>query len=157
MAKLFVLTNKTLKLTNPLSLPVSMNDLRNMLVVIKRIESTIRNDGGLPLGPIVQYTKAKLSQQSNVDIQVTIIRQSSTFLHHVDPPYSMIPMLRVFNCMYVRFIGKESDMHFAYEKLGVTAYEEGIKLKGDYYTVHVDQQDDILTAALPPDEDEVTY
>jgi hypothetical protein len=50
--------------------------------------------------------------------------------------------------MYVRFVGKQSDLHFAYDKICVTAFEEGIKLKGDYYTIIIDKQDDILTADI---------
>jgi hypothetical protein len=87
-------------------------------------------------------------EQGQPLIIFNLLRQASTFIRHVEAPYTMESLLRIPNCMYVRFVGKEADLHFAYEKIGVTAYEEDIKLKGDSYTVFVDQQDDILTADI---------
>jgi len=41
--------------------------------------------------------------------------------------------------LYTRFIGKETKLKYAYDKLGVYAYENDIELKGSTYTVFVDE------------------
>ena len=140
--------NKTLKLTNVLSQVVPQEGLGQIGLIIEQQTNYLKNHGAQPIGPVIQYTKPEVDAQGQLQVSFKLLRQANTFLHHVEPPYTMEALLRIPNCMYVRFAGKESDMHFAYEKIGVTAYEEGIKLKGDSYTVLVGQQDDILTADI---------
>ena len=44
--------------------------------------------------------------------------------------------------MYCRYIGSEDSLKFAYDKIGVTAFEKGIRLKGESYTVFVDNNEE---------------
>ena len=50
--------------------------------------------------------------------------------------------------MYVRYTGPESMLKFAYDKIHLTAFEEDIKLKGDSYTIFVNQIDDNIVADI---------
>ena len=40
--------------------------------------------------------------------------------------------------MFARFVGYEEDLHLAYKKMEVTAYEMSVRLKDNSYTVYVD-------------------
>jgi hypothetical protein len=48
--------------------------------------------------------------------------------------------------MYVSYQGEESKLKFAYDKINLKAFEEDIPLKGDSYTIFIDQQDDQIIA-----------
>lgn len=48
--------------------------------------------------------------------------------------------------MYARYIGEESKLKFAYDKINLIAFEEDIPLKGDSYTVFVAKNDDGIIA-----------
>lgn len=54
----------------------------------------------------------------------------------------MEPVIKVPGCMYLRFEGREEDLHIAYKKIEVDAYENDIDLKGNSYTIFVDAADD---------------
>jgi len=139
---------KTLKLTNVLIQEVAQENIAQVSLLIEQMQNYLKNRGVHPMGPVVQYTWPEMDPNGQLSVTFKLFRQANNMLHHLEPPYTMESVLRIPNCMYVRFVGKESDLHFAYEKIGVTAYEEGIKLKGDNYTVLIDQQDDILTADI---------
>ncbi|MFZ7122025.1 MAG: hypothetical protein ACOWWH_13880 [Eubacteriaceae bacterium] len=77
-----------------------------------------------------------------------MMRQTDTFIKNVEPPYKMKSVIKLSKCIYCRYIGEESKLKFGYDKIGVTAFEENIELTGNYYTIFVDQQDDIITADI---------
>ena len=56
--------------------------------------------------------------------------------------YKMDSILRVKNCLYARYIGPEDKLKFAYDKLGVYAFENDIELEGCNYTIYVDRNEE---------------
>ena len=100
----------------------------------------------MPIGPLIQYSDARIDENGELDVVLKFIRQSSGFINHVEEPYKCEPVVRVKNCMYVRYTGPETMLKFAYDKINLTAFEEDIKLKGDSYTVFVNQVDDDIIA-----------
>ena len=48
--------------------------------------------------------------------------------------------------MFARFTEKEENLQYAYSKLGLFAFENDIKLKGDSYTVFVDKNEEGIVA-----------
>jgi hypothetical protein len=48
--------------------------------------------------------------------------------------------------LYVRYEGEENKLKFAYDKIILSAFEEDIPLKGDSYTIFVNQQGDNFVA-----------
>ena len=137
--------SKTLKLSNILIFEVAPSEDLNIGVEINRMENYIKSKGYQPIGPLVQYAKTRISE-GGLEIIIKFLRQSSGFINNIDPPYTMEPVLRIRDCMYVRFAGEESKMGFAYDKIKLTAFEEDIELKGDSYTVFVDRVDDNIVA-----------
>ena len=139
-------TSKTLKLSNILIININKDDLDNIVATVEQMENYIKSKGSQAIGPLIQYTESSVNEQGELDIVIKLLRQSSNFIQHVEPPYEMKSVIRVKNCMYVRYNGPESKLKFAYDKINLTAFEEDIELKGDSYTVFLDQDEDKLIA-----------
>ena len=148
MNKIDLNFNKTLKLTNAIIAEMQEQKFENLDLVIERMENFIKARGFVPIGPLIQYSSTKLDENGELDIVIKFIRQSSGFINHTDPPYKCVPILRIKDCMYVRYTGPESSLKFAYDKINLTAFEEDIKLKGDSYTIFVNQIDDNIVADI---------
>jgi len=145
MSDKFIISNrKLLKLQNVILKDELMDEDMNLSVL--QMENYIKTKGGMPIGPLIQYVCPKISDEGELDLDVKFLRQSTTFIHNVEKPYTMESVIRVPNCLYVRYYGPEDKLQFAYQKLNLTAFEEDIPLKGDSYTVFVDNQDGIITA-----------
>ncbi len=145
MSDKFIISNKkSLKLQNVVLKDELMDEDMNLSVL--HMENYIKSKGGMPIGPLIQYVCPKISDEGELDLDIKFLRQSTTFIHNVEKPYTMETVIRVPNCLYVRYHGPEDKLQFAYQKLNLTAFEEDIPLKGDSYTVFVDNQDGIITA-----------
>ena len=93
-------------------------------------------------------THSFINDSGELEIHISMMRQVNTYLNNVEAPYKMKSVIKLSNCIYCRYIGEESKIKFGYDKIGVTAFEENIDLTGNYYTIFVDQQDDIITADI---------
>ncbi len=67
-------------------------------------------------------------------------------IHNIKKPYELKSQIRITNCLFARFTEKEENLQFAYQKLGVYAFENDIKLKGDSYTVFVKLEEENIVA-----------
>ncbi len=134
--------NKTLKLTNVLICDASPEELEQFPVTVQNMENYIRIKGSQPVGPLIQYTKSFINDEGELDMDIKFMRQSTTHIVHNEGEYHSKSVLRVPGCMYCRYIGPEDSLKFAYDKIGVTAFEEGIRLKGESYTIFVDSNEE---------------
>jgi hypothetical protein len=148
MGKIELVNEKALKLNNPVMIDVQKCDFEKLNLIVEKMENYIKAKGYIPVGPLIQYSSSKINENGELDITVKLIRQSSQFINHVEEPYKCESVLRVKNCMYVRYTGPESMLKFAYDKINLTAFEEDIKLKGDSYTIFVNQIDDNIVADI---------
>lgn len=150
--KIEIQRNKTLRLDNVLIgeiLNISADDnaddelLGDMSIEAKveKMQNEIRVGGAAQIGPLIQYSGTS-DGEDGLEMKISLMLQADKYLHDVRAPYRMEPLIKANNCMYTRFTGMEEDMHFAYQKIAVTAYEEDIKLKGSSYTVFLDLNDD---------------
>lgn len=146
MRKIVINDNKSLKLTNAVAYGMSKEDLENINLIINKMENYIKAKGYIPVGPLIQYSGTRINENGELDIIVKLIRQSSGYINHAEEPYKCESVMRIKNCMYVRYTGPENMLKFAYDKINLTAFEEDIKLKGDSYTVFVNQVDDDIIA-----------
>ena len=147
MPKLAVSYQKILKLTNVLLTDVSMDNLGNYPIIVEQMENYIRSKGFQPVGPLVQQN-AFIEHEDTNNMIIRLLRQSTEYIHHVEKPYSMESILRVPNCLYVRYEGDKNNLTMAYQKLTLTAYEEDIPLRGDSYTVFLKGNDETVTADI---------
>ncbi len=148
MSKLKTSQEKILKLTNTLIYEVQTEELEDLNANMEQMESYIKIKGAMSIGPLIQYTNMVIDEQGQPTLQIKMIRQCNNYIHNVEPPYHMESVLRVTNCMYVRYTGPEEKLKFAYDKINLTAFEEDIALQGDSYTIFVDQneEEDTITA-----------
>lgn len=146
MSKLDLNFDKTLKLTNAVISEFNKNDFESFRLHIEKMDNYIKSKGYTPIGPLIQYSEIKTNENGEINIILKLIRQSSNYINHTDEQYKCESILRIKNCMYVRYTGPESSLKFAYDKINLAAFEEGIKLKGDSYTVFVNQIDDGIVA-----------
>jgi hypothetical protein len=146
--KLDVHKNKKLKLSNVLIREVLPCELGDTSKIIQQQENYLKTCGAVWVGPTIQYTKPSLNEQNEIEITFKSLIQSSKYINNVEKPYIMESILRVCNCLYVRYIGAEEKMRFAYDKLNLFAFEEDIELKGDSYTILVSQKDGVVTADI---------
>ena len=147
MSKLKVHFNKSLKLSNVLVRRLTNEqEIIEFNQIVQNMENYIKVKGAIPVGPLIQHTSSTINESGEIGIVMEIMMQSNNFLHNIEQPYNIKSIIKVKNCLYVRFRGSESKLNFAYDKIGVTAYEEDIELKGNSYTIFVDQQDDNIVA-----------
>ncbi len=153
MNKLITSYNKTLKLTNAMFYRIANDDLQNIDKVVYQMENYIRSKGAIPIGPVVQCTQIAVTEVGEVEININFIRQANTYINHLEHPYTMESVLRIPNCLFVRFHGEESQLHFAYDKLNLIAFEEDIPLTGKSYTVFTAQSEDQFSADVFMEKD----
>lgn len=150
MNKITILENKTLKLQNVLSVQVDLESESDELfdIEINKLNTYIQTHGAKQTGPLIQATSFEIKDDGAVDIKMQFMLQTDNFIHNVEPPYKMDSILRVKNCLYARYIGPEDKLKFAYDKLGVYAFENDIELDGCNYTIYVDrnEEDEIMVA-----------
>lgn len=130
---------KTLKLANVLSYTMVESDFQSNVQCAAQMENYIKSKGYQPLGPIIQYSGVGKNAAGEPEMVVRLLRQASGYINHTETPYSMGSVLRVPNCLYVRYRGPLEKLQVAYSKLAVVAFENDINLKGDSYTIFVDQ------------------
>lgn len=143
MDRLQFSNNKTLKLTNVLKCKLNLEDEDFRLeTLVEQMQSYIRVKGAMQIGPLIQYTKTHLNENGELDVEVVFMLQCNNFIHVVEQPYQAESVLRVPDCMYVRYMGTEEKLKFAYDKINVVAFEEDIVLTGESYTIFVNQNEE---------------
>lgn len=148
MNKFQVSYNKTLKLQNVIIIEGLFDDEKIFSKNVLMMENYIKTKGGMPVGPLIQYMRPRLTEGGEINLEIKLLRQSTTFIKNVEKSYSMESIIRIPNCLYLRYHGSEEKLQFAYQKLNLIAFEEDIELKGDSYTVFVNTQDGIITADI---------
>lgn len=149
MNKLQFHNNKVLKLTNVLKYKILLDDESfDLNVAIEQMQSYIRAKGAMQIGPLIQYTRAFLNENNEMDMEIVMMIQCNNYIHSVEQPYSMESVIRVPNALYCRYTGPETSLKFAYDKINVEAFEQDIKLADCNYTIFLDnnQEEDITIA-----------
>ena len=138
--------NKRFRLNNLIIIKVDLSLSNDFQAIINRMEYYLKSKGAIPIGPLIQKNEYNINEEGKLEIKISLMRQANKFIHNVEPPYTMESVLRVKNCMYARYTGPEEKLKLAFDKINVTAFEEGIELGNTSYTVFVDKQDDNIVA-----------
>lgn len=144
--KIVVKENKILKLSNVLIREVSQNELIDLKKITYMMESYIKSKGNSIVGPMISYSSVEGDGNGQAKIIIRLMIQLKNPIHNVEKPYELKNQIRVTNCLFARFTEKEENLHYAYSKLGLFAFENDIKLKGDSYTVFVDKKEAEIVA-----------
>ena len=146
--KISIRENKTLKLTNVLIRELSENEIIDIDKINYMMDSYIKSKGNSTIGPMINYSNAKIDENGKAKINIKIMVQLKNPIYNVEAPYEIKKELRISNCLFARFNEKEENIQFAYQKLGVYAFENDIKLKGDSYTVFVKKEEENIVADI---------
>lgn len=144
--KIVIRENKVLKLSNVLIREISGNELIDIERISYMMDSYIKSKGNGTIGPMINYSGMEIDECGQAFMKIKIMVQLKNPIHNIETPYKFKSILRVSNCLFARFNEKEENIQFAYQKLGVYAFENDIKLKGDSYTIFVNQEGDKLIA-----------
>ncbi|WP_291651692.1 hypothetical protein [Clostridium sp.] len=144
--KIALRENKTLKLNNLLIREVSENELIDINKISYMMDSYIKSKGNSTMGPMINYSTIEVDESGQAKVIIKLMIQLKNPIYNVEKPYELKDQLRVTNCLFARFTEKEENLQFAYQKLGVYAFENDIKLKGDSYTVFVKQEEENIVA-----------
>ena len=144
--KIIVRENKVLKLNTVLTREISENEFMEIDKVAYMMESYIKSKGNSILGPMINYTTVEADENGQVKMILKLMFQLKSPIHNVETPYVLKNQIRVTNCLFARFSEKEENLQFAYSKLQLYAFENDIKLKGDTYTVFVENKDSKMIA-----------
>lgn len=144
MNQINISENKILKLQNILSvrLDLSTENPGMFDIEVNKLKTYIQTHGAKQIGPLIQYSCLEVNEEGEADINMKFMLQSDDFIHGVEAPYKMESLLRVKNCLYARYMGPEDRIKFAYDKLGVYAFENDIELEGCNYTIYVDRNEE---------------
>ena len=146
--KISIRENKTLKLTNVLVRELSENEIIDIDKINYMMDSYIKSKGNSTIGPIINYSNLEVDENGQAKIRIKIMVQLKNPIYNVETPYEIKKELKISNCLFARFNEKEENIQFAYQKLGVYAFENDIKLKGDSYTVFVKKEEENITADI---------
>lgn len=142
MARLEV-KEKALKLINVLCFHMDIASLHvNMNLQIEKVQNYIKTKGAKQIGPMIQYTRTYVNEKNEIDIEIIYMLQCNTMLHDVEHPYTMETEIRVPNCMYIHYVGSGEKLKFAYDKIALEAFELGVKLADENYTVFIDDSNE---------------
>jgi effector-binding domain-containing protein len=139
--KITVRENKTLKLNNVLIREVSQNEIIDINKVGYMMDSYIKSKGNSTIGPMINYSAMEMGENGQHKIILKLMVQLKNPIHNIEKPYELKTQIRIANCLFARFSEKEENLRHAYSKLGVYAFENDIKLKGDNYTVFVENKE----------------
>lgn len=112
--------------------------------ITRTLDDYIKSKGVTPIGPLIQYTF--LSSTGDENIKIALIRQADGVINEVDPPFLFCRNIRIIDCLFVRFCGRDTQLKYAYDKLNLLAFEENIPLAGHIFTVFTSMDDDNLSA-----------
>lgn len=144
--KIAIRENKTLKLNNLLIREVSENELIDINKISYMMDSYIKSKGNSTIGPMINYSTVEVDENGQAKVIIKLMIQLKNPIYNVEKPYEIKSQLRVTNCLFARFTEKEENLQFAYQKLGVFAFENNIKLKRDSYTVFVKKDEENIVA-----------
>ena len=149
MNKLQFHESKVLKLTNVLKYKIPLIDKHfDFNVVIEQMQSYLRTKGVMQVGPLIQYMGTEFNANNELEVEIYIMLQCNQLIHKVELPYSMEAVIREPDALYCRYIGPESKLKFAYDKINIEVFENDIATKNYSYTIFVSHnvEDDVMIA-----------
>lgn len=148
--KITVRENKTLKLNNVLIREISTEEDFN--TAMHMMESYVKSKGNEKVGPLVTYSGVEI-EGDEIKIIMKVMAQLKAPIHNLDNPYKFKTQIKINNCLFARYKEKEENLQFAYSKLQLFAFENNKKLKGDSYTVFLDNKEGELVADVFMEEE----
>lgn len=138
---------RTLLLENAVRTKAEANDPARIHAAAVGLGRFIRAQGAVPRGPLVQVVQLDRAGGRNPPGN-ELLRQASAPIDAEGAEFLFIPMVEVGGCVLAKFDGDIIDLHMAYSKLAVFAYENNVALSGTFYVVLVEQEGSAMTADI---------
>ncbi|MBE6050417.1 MAG: hypothetical protein E7214_07095 [Clostridium sp.] len=145
--KIIIRENKILKLTNVLIREIRENELDQISKIYYLVDSYVKSKKNLIVGPMINHSKTIVNRKGQVEVKLELMVQLKEPLENSDE-YKFEKIIRVEDCLFARFIEKEDNLQYAYQKLGVYAFENDIDVKNECYTVFVKKEDENIVADI---------
>ncbi|MDR1690249.1 MAG: hypothetical protein LBR42_00205 [Candidatus Methanoplasma sp.] len=130
--------NKTLKLNRVLFRELRQHDNEDIQKSLYMLDSYIKSKKLEPYGPTVVHSRTVFENMRPISI-TRIMVQLREIPESVGSPYSFEELIRVENCILARYRGDAPHLQLAYGKMQVYAFEHGISLKDETYTVLIEE------------------
>lgn len=142
---MLVKKKKTLCLTNVVSYKLDVHQegaFDNISLVVNRMLDYINVHGTINIGPVIQYNNYVCTENGNSEMNVELLIQCKDYIHNADRPYEISSKIKVNDCYMCHYVGSESGLQYAYMKIQVEAFEDGVKLKKCNYTVFLEHNEE---------------
>lgn len=137
--KIIIKENKSLKLVNCLCRKLCQPNSTEINKALYMANEYILSKNAAQTGPLIYYSSVDVGSDGATSITLMSIMQITGEIS-CGSPYEFRSDIIEWDCLFARFAEQESNLTFAYQKLGVYAFENDIKLKGDSYTVYVKKE-----------------
>ncbi|MDR0887596.1 MAG: hypothetical protein LBM39_00215 [Candidatus Methanoplasma sp.] len=140
-----IVENKVLKLKNVLSRDLSSQDSGEIQKVFVMFDSYTKSKNLTPYGPMIIHSRSHV-EHGTLSNKSRLLAQLREIPEKTDPPYAFDELVRIENCLLARYRGDPRLIQMAHGKLQVYAFENGITLKNETYTVFIEQTENELIA-----------
>lgn len=133
--------NKVLKLVNVVKRELRAVPQQEVDRATYMLESYLKTRKLNSVGPLItvsQGVDVTEDGQLGLDIDIMIQLNEKTM---TGEPYEFLEMVRITNCVYVRFQGKIEELNYGYSKLELYMWENKLTKKGETYTVFANMED----------------
>lgn len=145
--KVKISVNRILKLNNVLIREIAPTELNYENQIFNQMRAYIQDKGASTVGPVITYSKAEKDADGITTANKRIMIQVSQVIT-AENPYLYEDCIRVESCLYARFNERIDSLPYAYDKLGVYAFENDLKLHGESYTISLNSFGSKLTADI---------
>ena len=133
-----IVENKTLKLNRVLFRELRQHDSNETQKALYMLVSYIKSKKLAAYGPTIIHSKTVFENMRPIVI-TRIMAQIREVPESTESPYSFEELIRVENCILARYRGDAAHLQLAYGKIQVYAFEHGISLKDETYTVIIEE------------------
>ena len=145
--KITININRTLKLTNVLIREIALSELAFENEIYTMMQDYIQSRGITPVGPVITYSRSENDEAGYTRACRRVMIQLSQEIES-DDSYEFSEQIRVERCLYARFCERIDNLPYAYDKLGVYAFENDLRLSGESYTISLNSYCKKLTADI---------
>lgn len=138
MTEIKVQSEKFLILNDSVS--IMLNDNAETDVLIGSSISKLKAYGISIRGPPIVWVGMKITE-SIVFLERKLFLQCTGNLSKIPAGFERKDTVKIGPCIYARFIGREENLRYAFEKASVYAFENEIDLKKENYTVYLEKDD----------------
>ena len=148
-----IVENKTLKLNRVLYRELRQQEGVDVQKAMYMLDSYVKSKKLMPYGPTIVHSKTVFQNMQPAQITRLMVQLRET-PKSVDSPYTFEELVRVENCIMARYRGDAPHIQLALGKIQVYAFERGISLKDETYTVIIEETQsgilaDVFVETLP--------